>query len=48
MTDFNQLIPPGSGWRLLDAVYDINDAGQIVGQGLIGSEMLAFLLTPVE
>ncbi|MDQ3467257.1 MAG: DUF3466 family protein [Chloroflexota bacterium] len=27
---------------------DINDAGQIVGQGLIDGEMHAFVLTPVS
>jgi probable HAF family extracellular repeat protein len=26
--------------------FDINDAGQIVGRGLIGGEMHAFVLTP--
>jgi probable HAF family extracellular repeat protein len=45
MTDLNQLIAPGSGWVLLDA-FDINDAGQIVGRGLQGGAMHAFLLTP--
>jgi probable HAF family extracellular repeat protein len=45
MTDLNQRIPPGSGWFLTDA-FDINDAGQIVGRGLVGGEMHAFLLTP--
>ena len=45
MTDLNQLIPQGSGWYLVDA-FDINDAGQIVGRGLIGGEMHAFVLTP--
>ena len=47
MTDLNQLIPPGSGWVLLDA-FDINDAGQIVGRGLQGGAMHAFVLTPAE
>jgi probable HAF family extracellular repeat protein len=45
MTDLNQLIPPGSGWQVLDA-FDISDAGQIVGQGLISGEMHGFVLTP--
>ena len=46
MTDLNELIPQDSGWYLVDA-FDINDAGQIVGRGLIGGEMHAFVLTPV-
>ncbi len=45
ITDLNQLISQISGWYLVDAI-DINDAGQIVGRGLIGDEMHAFLLTP--
>jgi uncharacterized membrane protein len=44
-TDLNELISPGSGWYLVDA-FDISDAGQIVGRGLIEGEMHAFLLTP--
>jgi hypothetical protein len=45
LADLNQLVPQGSGWYLMDA-FDINDAGQIVGRGLVGGEMHAFLLTP--
>ena len=45
MTDLNQLIPQGTGWYLFDA-FAINDGGQIVGQGMIGGEMHAVLLTP--
>jgi hypothetical protein len=40
------LIDSRSGWELLDASA-INDAGQITGQGLIGGEYHAYLLTPV-
>jgi probable HAF family extracellular repeat protein len=47
MTDLNQLIPEGSGWQLVLA-NDINDAGQIVGRGLMDGEMHAFLLTPTR
>ena len=47
MTDLNLLIPQDSGWQLVDA-FDISDAGQIVGQGLIDGEMHAFVLTPVR
>jgi len=46
MQDVNDLIPPDSGWVLL-AAYDINDAGQIVGEGKINGQTRAFLLTPV-
>jgi trimeric autotransporter adhesin len=46
--DLNHLIPPGSGWRLQEAL-DINDCGQIVGYGnRAGSDdRHAFLLTPL-
>ena len=45
--DLNDLIPAGPGW-LLNAAYDINDAGQIVGVGtLAGNNGRIFLLTPV-
>ena len=46
MVDLNTLIDPLSGWELLDAA-DINDAGQITGQGLIGGQYHAYLLTPI-
>ena len=46
MVDLNTLIDPLSGWELLDAS-DINDARQITGQGLIGGEYHAYLLTPI-
>jgi probable HAF family extracellular repeat protein len=46
MVDLNTLIDPLSGWELLDAD-DVNDAGQITGQGLINDEYHAFLLTPI-
>jgi probable HAF family extracellular repeat protein len=46
IVDLNTLIDPLSGWELLDAA-DINDAGQITGQGLIGNQYHAYLLTPV-
>jgi uncharacterized repeat protein (TIGR01451 family) len=45
LTDLNQLLPVGSGWQL-GAAIDINDAGQIVGQGMHDGEGRGFLLTP--
>ena len=45
MSDLNALIPAGSGWTLENA-NAINDAGQIVGSGLRGGKLRAFLLTP--
>ncbi|MGH2401672.1 MAG: hypothetical protein ACRDE6_03080 [Candidatus Limnocylindria bacterium] len=45
VTDLNQLLPAGSGWQLAAAI-DINDAGQIVGQGMHDGEGRGFLLTP--
>ena len=44
MLDLNTFISAGSGWELLTA-YGINDFGQIVGSGLIGSQTHAFRLT---
>ncbi len=45
IVNLNDLIPAGSGWVLREAT-GINDRGQIVGQGLIGGQLHAFLLTP--
>lgn len=47
MQDLNSLIPAGSGW-VLNAAVDINNAGQIVGNGKFNGEDRAFLLTPTE
>ena len=47
MQDLNNLIPANSGWVLSRAV-DINDAGQIVGNGLKNGQPKAFLLTPTQ
>ena len=33
LRDLNEMLPPGSGWLLLEAS-DINDRGRIVGQGI--------------
>jgi probable HAF family extracellular repeat protein len=46
MLDLNSLIDPHSGWELSVAAA-VNDAGQIVGYGIIGGRTHAFLLTPV-
>lgn len=46
LVDLNTLVPTGSGWELTHA-FDINNAGQIVGQGVLNGETRAFLLTPV-
>lgn len=45
LIDLNSFLPTNSGWILLEAT-DINEAGQIVGAGLINGEQHAFLLTP--
>ena len=47
ITDLNDLIPRNRGWQLVFD-NDINDAGQIVGQGLIGGELHAFVLNPSQ
>ncbi len=46
MLDLNDLIAPGSGWVLENAL-DINSSGQIVGRGDIDGETHAFLMTPI-
>lgn len=46
MTDLNTLIPADSNW-ILNEARGINDAGQIVGTGHVGSAIHAYLLTPV-
>jgi probable HAF family extracellular repeat protein len=45
MVDLNTLIEPGSGWVLTSAC-GINDSGQIAGEGMVGVQTHAFLLTP--
>jgi probable HAF family extracellular repeat protein len=45
MTDLNTLVPAGSPWNLQGA-FAINDAGEIVGQGMINGEVRAFLAIP--
>ena len=43
--DLNDFIPINSGWVLTEA-RGVNDAGQIVGNGLLNGQPRAFLLTP--
>ena len=45
MSNLNNLIDPASGWRL-DRATGINDAGQIVGEGLFNGDLHVFLLVP--
>jgi hypothetical protein len=45
LQDLNGLVPVNSGWLLEDAK-GIDNVGQIVGQGQVGSNTHAFLLTP--
>ena len=45
--DLNAAIPSTSGWRLIEA-RDINEAGVIVGTGIIGGSQRAFRLTPAR
>ena len=46
MVDLYVLIDPNLEWDL-DEADGINDDGQITGQGFIGRQQHAFLLTPV-
>ena len=46
MLDLNALISSGTGW-ILTAANAVNNAGQIVGEGLLDGVQHAFLLTPV-
>jgi probable HAF family extracellular repeat protein len=45
MTDLNTVISANAGWALMSAGH-INDAGQIVGYGMLNGSLHAFLLTP--
>jgi probable HAF family extracellular repeat protein len=45
MIDLNTLLPSGSGWVLISA-YDVNDKGQITGDGRLNGQERAFRLNP--
>lgn len=45
MMDLNTLLPPNSGWALIEAK-DINNAGMIAGTGYRNGQLRAFLLKP--
>lgn len=45
--DLNNLISPQSGWKLEFGI-DINDAGEIIGNGTFNGEERSFLLTPIK
>ena len=48
MIKLDDLLPLGSMWKELRFAFDINNRGQIVGQGITNSgKTLAFLMTPV-
>lgn len=47
MLDLNALIPRNSGWKL-EVAHDLNNRGQIVGEGRHRGRVRAFLLTPVQ
>jgi len=45
--NLNDFLPPGSGWYLQNA-RNLNDAGQIVGWGILNGQTRAFLLDPIQ
>lgn len=47
MTDMNSLLPQGSPWYLLQAC-SVNNAGQIIGAGVINGEVHAYLASPIS
>ena len=47
MIDLNTLLPRNSGW-VLTAAWDVNDEGQITGEGLHNGAQRAFRLNPPE
>jgi probable HAF family extracellular repeat protein len=47
MTDLNTVLWNGGGWLLREALA-VNDAGQIVGEGLLNGQLHAFFLQPMK
>jgi probable HAF family extracellular repeat protein len=47
MIDLNTLLASDSGWDYLEAAYDINNKGQIVGKGIIDEKEYGFIMTPI-
>ena len=47
MVDLNTLLPPGSGW-VLEYAHDVNDRGQIAGEGLHNGQRRVFRYNPPE
>lgn len=45
LTDLNSLLPPGTGWVLRSAS-EINESGQIAGEGLLNGAPRSYLLVP--
>jgi hypothetical protein len=45
MSDLNALLPTGSRWTLR-AANDVNDLGQIVGDGVLANQLRGYVLTP--
>jgi len=48
LSDISLVDDKGHTWDSLDALYDINDQGQIVGNGTYNGEQHGFLLIPVK
>jgi len=47
MIDLNSVLWNGGGWLLREAM-GVNDAGQIVGEGLLNGQLHAFFLQPMR
>lgn len=46
LVDLNSLLPEGSGWNLVSAT-EINELGQITGQGIFNGRGMAYRLDPI-
>jgi probable HAF family extracellular repeat protein len=47
IVDLNSLLPPDSGW-VLDTAHDVNDRGQITGEGFHNGALRAFRFNPSD